>query len=101
MLWGRVTYEMMESYWPAVARGDAEAPAAMRAWAAQHATARTCFGDAAPQRRGRHALPARALMLKKSSSGTPLRHGHLADCVGGVCGLARCSGALRCFLSFC
>ncbi len=22
MLWGRVTYEMMESYWPAVARGD-------------------------------------------------------------------------------
>ncbi len=23
MLWGRVTYEMMESYWPAVARGDA------------------------------------------------------------------------------
>ena len=26
MLWGRVTYEMMESYWPSVARGDAEAP---------------------------------------------------------------------------
>src|SRR5215467_5204402 len=23
MLWGRVTYEMMESYWPAVARGAA------------------------------------------------------------------------------
>jgi dihydrofolate reductase len=33
MLWGRVTYEMMESYWPAVARGDEEAPPAMRAWA--------------------------------------------------------------------
>jgi dihydrofolate reductase len=33
MLWGRVTYEMMESYWPAVARGDAEAPPAMREWA--------------------------------------------------------------------
>jgi dihydrofolate reductase len=33
MLWGRVTYEMMESYWPAVARGDTEAPAAMREWA--------------------------------------------------------------------
>lgn len=32
MLWGRVTYEMMESYWPAVARGDQEAPPAMRAW---------------------------------------------------------------------
>lgn len=33
MLWGRVTYEMMESYWPAVARGDDDAPPAMRAWA--------------------------------------------------------------------
>lgn len=33
MLWGRVTYEMMESYWPAVARGDAGAPPAMREWA--------------------------------------------------------------------
>lgn len=33
MLWGRVTYELMESYWPAVARGDVEASAAIRAWA--------------------------------------------------------------------
>lgn len=33
MLWGRVTYEMMESYWPAVARGDIEAPPAMLEWA--------------------------------------------------------------------
>lgn len=33
MLWGRVTYEMMEGYWPAVARGEQEAPAAMREWA--------------------------------------------------------------------
>ena len=34
MLWGRVTYEMMESYWPVVARGDEEeAPPAMRDWA--------------------------------------------------------------------
>ncbi len=33
MLWGRITYEMMESYWPAVARGDEEAPSAMREWA--------------------------------------------------------------------
>jgi dihydrofolate reductase len=33
MLWGRVTYEMMEHYWPAVARGDVEAPQAMREWA--------------------------------------------------------------------
>jgi len=33
MLWGRVTYEMMESYWPAVARGEGEAPPALRAWA--------------------------------------------------------------------
>src|SRR5215203_4977046 len=30
MLWGRITYEMMESYWPAVARGDVEAPPAIR-----------------------------------------------------------------------
>jgi len=33
MLWGRVTYEMMESYWPLVARGEVEAPQAMRDWA--------------------------------------------------------------------
>ena len=33
MLWGRVTYEMMESYWPAVARGDLEAPPAICEWA--------------------------------------------------------------------
>ncbi len=33
MLWGRVTYEMMESYWPAVARGDVQAPPATREWA--------------------------------------------------------------------
>ena len=33
MLWGRVTYEMMESYWPAVAGGQVEAPPAMHEWA--------------------------------------------------------------------
>ncbi len=33
MLWGRVTYEMMERYWPAVARGEVEAPPAIREWA--------------------------------------------------------------------
>lgn len=33
MLWGRTTYEMMESHWPAVARGDVGAPPAMREWA--------------------------------------------------------------------
>jgi dihydrofolate reductase len=33
VLWGRVTYEMMESFWPAVARGDVEAPPAIRDWA--------------------------------------------------------------------
>ena len=33
MLWGRVTYEMMESYWPAVARGDEQAPPVVREWA--------------------------------------------------------------------
>ena len=33
MLWGRTTYEMMEGYWPAVARGDVEARPAIREWA--------------------------------------------------------------------
>lgn len=33
MLWGRVTYEMMESYWPGVASGATEAPPALREWA--------------------------------------------------------------------
>jgi len=33
MLWGRITYEMMEGYWPAVARGDVAAPPAMLEWA--------------------------------------------------------------------
>lgn len=33
MLWGRVTYEMMEIYWPAVARGEPEVPPSMREWA--------------------------------------------------------------------
>lgn len=32
MLWGRVTYELMESAWPAVAR-DESAPRSMREWA--------------------------------------------------------------------
>jgi len=33
MLWGRTTYEMMESYWPMVASGEVEAPPAVYAWA--------------------------------------------------------------------
>lgn len=33
MLWGRATYELMESYWPQVARGAVEAPPAIRDWA--------------------------------------------------------------------
>ena len=33
MLWGRVTYEMKESHWPAVVLGEAEAPPVMREWA--------------------------------------------------------------------
>ncbi|HEX2862801.1 MAG TPA: dihydrofolate reductase family protein, partial [Lacunisphaera sp.] len=35
MLWGRVTYEMMEGYWPAIARGEQAAPPALREWAAK------------------------------------------------------------------
>jgi len=33
MLWGRTTYEMMESYWPLVASGEVDAPPALRDWA--------------------------------------------------------------------
>lgn len=33
MLWGRVTYEMMESHWPLVARGDIAAPPGLTDWA--------------------------------------------------------------------
>ncbi|PRB45095.1 deaminase [Arthrobacter sp. MYb23] len=33
MLWGRTTYEMMESYWPLVASGEVDAPTALREWA--------------------------------------------------------------------
>ena len=33
MLWGRTTYEMMEGYWPLVARGEVDAPPAIREWA--------------------------------------------------------------------
>jgi dihydrofolate reductase len=33
MLWGRVTYEMMEGFWPAVAKSDVQAPPAIREWA--------------------------------------------------------------------
>lgn len=33
MLWGRITYEMMEQYWPAVARGEEQVPPAMYEWA--------------------------------------------------------------------
>ena len=35
MLWGRVTYELMEGYWPAVARREVEAPPSVRAWAVE------------------------------------------------------------------
>ncbi len=33
VLWGRTTYEMMEAYWPAVARGEVDAPPVIRDWA--------------------------------------------------------------------
>ena len=33
MLWGRTTYELMESYWPTVATGEQDAPPALREWA--------------------------------------------------------------------
>ncbi|OYP34000.1 dihydrofolate reductase family protein [Rhodopirellula sp. MGV] len=33
MLWGRVTYEMMECFWPKVASGEIEAAPAIKEWA--------------------------------------------------------------------
>jgi dihydrofolate reductase len=33
MLWGRLTYELMEAHWPAVARGDTPAPPSLQEWA--------------------------------------------------------------------
>lgn len=33
MLWGRITYEMMESSWPDIASGRQPAPSSMREWA--------------------------------------------------------------------
>ncbi|MET3367969.1 UNVERIFIED_CONTAM: dihydrofolate reductase [Jeotgalibacillus campisalis] len=33
MLWGRITYEMMEDYWPLVARREVDAPPALLEWA--------------------------------------------------------------------
>ncbi len=35
MLWGRVTWELMAAFWPAVARGEVDAPPAIRAWAVE------------------------------------------------------------------
>lgn len=35
MLWGRTTYEMMETFWPLVARGEIEAAPFIRAWAVE------------------------------------------------------------------
>jgi len=33
MLWGRITYEMMEEYWPKVARGELKVAPAIHEWA--------------------------------------------------------------------
>lgn len=35
VLWGRITYEMMESYWPSVARGEVVAPTSIYEWASK------------------------------------------------------------------
>jgi dihydrofolate reductase len=40
MLWGRTTYEMMESYWPKVVCGEIEALASIREWAIKLETKR-------------------------------------------------------------
>ncbi|HRG94611.1 MAG TPA: dihydrofolate reductase family protein [Polyangiaceae bacterium] len=69
MLWGRATYELMEEYWPAVARGDVEAPPALREWAVKLeakpkyvvSTTRTHFPWANTHALATHALAAHAL----------------------------------------
>jgi dihydrofolate reductase len=69
MLWGRVTYELMEEYWPAVARGDVEAPPALREWAVKLeakpkyvvSTTRTHFPWTNTHALATHALAAHAL----------------------------------------
>jgi len=48
MLWGRVTYEMMESAWPAIARDEKASPA-MREWA-QHLEAKPKYVVSASRR---------------------------------------------------
>jgi hypothetical protein len=51
MLWGRVTYERMEGDWPAVARGDVEAPPSVRAWAVKKEATRW-HGEIRIEKRG-------------------------------------------------
>jgi dihydrofolate reductase len=67
MLWGRTTYEMMESHWPAIAFGDVKAPPAMQAWAVKlnakpkYAVSRVRIGKTASLWCNCHALPAHPL----------------------------------------
>ncbi len=56
MLWGRVTYELMERYWPAVARGDVEALSAMREWAIKLEAKPKCVVSSKPLQCGAVAL---------------------------------------------
>lgn len=86
MLWGRVTYEMMEGYWPTVARGEVDAPAAIREWAVKleanpkyiASTTRTAF----PWTNSHHLdsdLEAAVLALKDATpAGVLLGSGKLA-----------------------
>jgi predicted RNase H-like HicB family nuclease len=83
MLWGRVTYEMMESYWPAVARGEEEAPPAMR-------ESQDYRSRPDPYQCG---LPStRRLELV---SATPLRNGAVATRGGADASHQRAGGAAR------
>jgi hypothetical protein len=71
MLWGRVTYEMMESYWPAVARGDVEAPRSVSG-----------YGCRSRGSRSRPSTPAAtctstARSSRSSSTRAPRREPHL------------------------
>ena len=63
MLWGRVTYEMMESYWPAVARGDEAAPPAIREWADTTGPDVRLYNDANFGGYLIHTLPGRRIFM--------------------------------------
>ena len=73
MLWGRVTYELMESAWPAVAR-DQNAPRAMREWA-RKLEAKPKYVVSASRRDFPQPVACRPTAQRPEVSRLPLRRG--------------------------